>query len=303
MIMQFEVVETREAYEEIAAEEDAAARRRLFLEMLMPFDPLFAAFGVPLGGDQDLALQALGGWAFLMPEAIDERALDALEELERHRTWDLSRRTLEDVRDLFRNAWDRIPLQGIRSGIFLLDPARMDPVDRRWGYTGIGSVPGYAMLLYAEPNDYNMARIQATLAHECHHNIRLALYPWRPADLTVADHIVMEGMAEVFATETYGAETAGYYVTEIDDDGLRRAREAIGAALGARGFGTTRSYVYGDRVAAMGGERLGLPFFAGMAVGYRVVQQFLEQTGTGIVEATFLPADEIVRGSGYFDRN
>lgn len=177
----------------------------------------------------------------------------------------------------------------------------MDPADRRWGYTGIGSVPGYALLLYAEPNEYNMARIQATLAHECHHNVRLALFPWNPAELSVAEHIVMEGMAEAFATELYGEATAGYYVTEIDEDGLSRAREAIGAALGERGFGTTRMYVYGDRAAAMGGERPGLPDFAGMAVGYRVVRQFLEETGASIVEATFLPADEIVRGSGYFD--
>jgi len=301
MIVEFEVVETREAYGEIAGEEDAYVRRRRFLEMLMPFDPLFSVFGVSLGGDPDAALQALAAWSFLMPEAIDERALDALDELERDHAWELSRRTLEDVRDLFKNSWDRIPLQGIRAGIFLLDPARMNPADRRWGYTGIGSVPGYALLLYAEPNEYNMARIQATLAHECHHNVRLALFPWNPADLSVAQHIVMEGMAEAFATELYGEETARYYVTEIDEDGLSRARAAIGAALDERGFDATRSYVYGDRAATMGGERLGLPDFAGMAVGYRVVRQYLEETGASVAEATFLPADEIVRGSGYLD--
>jgi len=295
------VVETRGAYEEIAGKEDAVARRRRFLEMLMPFDPLFSVFGVPLGGDPDAALQALAAWSFLMPEAIDEQALDALDELERNRAWDRSRRTLEDVRTIFEGTWDRIPLKRIRAGLFLLDPARMDPADRRWGYTGIGSVPGYAMLLYAEPNAYSMARIQATLAHECHHNIRLALFPWNPVDLTVADHIVMEGMAEAFATGLYGEETAGYYVTGIDKDGLSHARRAIGTALDLRGFGTTRSYVYGDRAAAMGGERLGLADFAGMAVGYRVVRQYLEETGASITEATFLPADEIVRGSGYFD--
>jgi len=38
------------------------------------------------------------------------------------------------------------------------------------------------------------------------------------------------------------------------------------------------------------------------AVGYRAIQEFLERTGTGIVEATFLPADEIGRGSGYLDK-
>ena len=70
-----------------------------------------------------------------------------------------------------------------------------------------------------------------------------------------------------------------------------------------RGFGTTRSYVYGDRVAACGGTAPGLPDFAGMAVGYRAVRRFVEETGASIVEATFLPADEIVRSSGYFGRD
>ena len=61
--------------------------------------------------------------------------------------------------------------------------------------------------------------------------------------------------------------------------------------------------MYGDRAAARGGERPGLPAFAGTAFGYGVVRQFLERTGTGIVEATFLPANgTTVRGPGYFDR-
>lgn len=99
-------------------------------------------------------------------------------------------------------------MQWIRAGAFLLDPDRMDPADH--GYTGIGSVPGYAALLYAEPNAYSMSRVEATLAHECHHTIRLALFPWDLAGMTVADHIVLEGIAEAFATALYGEETAGY---------------------------------------------------------------------------------------------
>lgn len=51
----------------------------------------------------------------------------------------------------------------------------------------------------------------------------------------------------------------------------------------------------------MGAEPPDLPFFAGMAVGYRVVRRFLEETATDIVEATFLSAGELIRRSGYFD--
>lgn len=59
MTMRTELVETFGAYEAITAEQAPARRRRRFLAMLMPFDPLFAPFGVALGGTPDRALQAL----------------------------------------------------------------------------------------------------------------------------------------------------------------------------------------------------------------------------------------------------
>jgi uncharacterized protein YjaZ len=44
-----------------------------------------------------------------------------------------------------------------------------------------------------------------------------------------------------------------------------------------------------------------MPAYSGYAVGYHVVQSFLQRSGKTIEEATFLPADEIVSGSGYFE--
>ena len=45
----------------------------------------------------------------------------------------------------------------------------------------------------------------------------------------------------------------------------------------------------------------GVPAFAGYALGYRVVQAYLKRTGKNVVEATFVPAQEIVAQSGFFD--
>ena len=44
----------------------------------------------------------------------------------------------------------------------------------------------------------------------------------------------------------------------------------------------------------------GMPAYGGYAVGYHVVQAFLQRTGMSVEEATFVPADEIVAKSEFF---
>lgn len=297
--MEFEVEDTLSIYRRIVEERNAERKREIFRnELVRPYDGMLRPWMGIMHAEDTMKL--LEGWAFLMPEAIDEKVLDSLKTLEEHRAWDLSRKTLGDVRSLFEGHWDRISLKHIQSGIFLLDKTKMNPSDR--GYTGVGGNPGYVMQLYGEPNEYNMARIQATLAHEIHHNIRLSLFPWsNPMELTVAEHVLMEGMAEAFATELYGEDKVGYYVTDTRKEDIPRAREIIKQGLGVKGIMKTRSYLYGDRMAQFGGERIGMPDNAGFTIGYYAVKSYLKETGKSIVEATFAPATEIARESKYFE--
>lgn len=44
-----------------------------------------------------------------------------------------------------------------------------------------------------------------------------------------------------------------------------------------------------------------MPNYGGYAVGYHVVQAFLKRTGCTVEEATFIPAERIVKESGYFE--
>lgn len=44
-----------------------------------------------------------------------------------------------------------------------------------------------------------------------------------------------------------------------------------------------------------------MPTYGGYATGYHVVQASLKRGGLSIEEATFLPAKEIVSGSGFFE--
>jgi uncharacterized protein YjaZ len=108
-------------------------------------------------------------------------------------------------------------------------------------------------------------------------------------------------LAEAFAAELFGEGVVGYYVTEFPEAELAAATRAVGAALDATGFDTVRAYIFGDTITARAGRpAAGVPDFAGYALGYRAVRAYLRRTGMSVVEATFVPAAEIIAGSGLF---
>jgi uncharacterized protein YjaZ len=154
-----------------------------------------------------------------------------------------------------------------------------------------------------QPNEYNLRCLPGLIAHEMHHLIRLRLFPWDIMKTSVADYIVLEGMAESMATAVFGKEVLGYYVTEADETSLNTARQLIGANLQATGFNVIRGYIFGDAMAEQGAFEPvgGMPTYGGYAVGYHVVQAFLQRSGLSVEEATFVPTNEIVSGSGFFE--
>ena len=89
-------------------------------------------------------------------------------------------------------------------------------------------------------------------------------------------------------------EAAGPWVTELDGSDIERVRPLFEEGLNVKGFNEVRRYIFGDLDA-------GLPVYAGYAVGYRVVQAYLRRSGMGVVEATFVPAEEIIADSGFFE--
>ncbi len=169
--MNFTLQDTFSTYRKIIAEPDIEKKREMFREELMgPYEDMFRAFGAttrPQPGDND-ALAMLKGWSLLMPELLDEKAIGSIQKFERAGALKLCEQTMNDVLQRFTDHSVDGP-QHIQVGIFLQDGSKMDPSDR--GYTGFGGIPGYIMLNYSEVTDYNLARLQAALAHEAHHNI------------------------------------------------------------------------------------------------------------------------------------
>jgi uncharacterized protein YjaZ len=301
--MKFTVQDTASTYRKIIAEKDVEKKKAMFKdELLQPYEGLFNAFGGSLNpkqGQMDAAM-FLQGWSFLLPPQLDEKALKRLEVMEKYHAWDLMAETLDQATKAFENYASRIPLEHIQAGIFLLDPAKIDPADH--SYTGFGGVPGYVMITYGEPDAYNMSKFQSALAHEIHHTIKFSTAPFNPMNISVGEYMVLEGMAESFGTALYGIDRVGYFVEEFDMSQLPGVKEAMKKALDLKGFNEVRSYLYGDRKATQfGGKAVGMPDFAGYALGYFVVQAYMEKTGKDIVETTFTPVDDIIRESKFFD--
>lgn len=134
-----------------------------------PYDGMFKVFGVPIKaqpGGYD-ALAVLKGWAFLMPEMLDDRAIESMRKFERVNALGLCEQTIEVT-------------------------------------------------------DYNLSRLQAALAHEAHHNI--SGMNWDPVNITVGRYIIIEGLAESFATALYGENCVGPWVADFDMENMPRIK-------------------------------------------------------------------------------
>lgn len=163
------------------------------------------------------------------------------------------------------------------------------------GHCGDGGIPGYIFgsLL---PNDYTMKRMPAVLAHECNHNVRFQFEKWRQ-DITLAEMLVHEGLAENYATILYGEEAVGPWVSKTNIEELQDyIKPILQGGLDATGFDQITAYLYGDEMANMRGFfPVGLPYCAGYACGYHMIKYYLKRTGKSIIEATITPSADILK--------
>jgi len=293
------VHDTSKYYQAIVDAATSADKQHLFEdELIAPFKPAIATLMNTAVEDLNV-VDTVSNWGFLLPDDLDDIP-HALSKLIEFGAWDKSRQILAHCAQQFAPYESKIAIDTITYGLFLGRPNHANPLDR--GYTGMGGIPSVIFAVYSDPNDYNLGKFEGLLAHEFHHNVHLSLFPWHYMEITLAQWMIYEGMAESFATAIYGDNMLGYYVDDFDDSELDTTKHIIGENLGIKGFQQVRSYIYGDALAdAFGFEKVGLPAFAGYAIGYYLVQAYLEKTGQTVCEATFVPADEIIRISEYFD--
>jgi uncharacterized protein YjaZ len=292
--MKFNCIRTDDIYRRLLAESDMAAREAIFrAEIVASYQPLTQIFG---GGD---GMSLFSQWTISALDASNDEAIKSImDKLAAYDAWTKTASALEKANQAFAPYADRFSIDTVQFGIF---PYRSMFKDDREGYSGFGGFPGYIMVTYSSPNDYNLPRIQGCTVHELHHNVRFSVYPFNMMATTVGDYIIAEGLAESFAAELFGEDIVGYYVTDFDESRLEDSKRIIGGALNVTGFNQIRGYIFGDSIAEqMNLPKAGVPDYAGYALGYRVVQAYVKRTGKSVAETTFAPSAEIITESGFF---
>ncbi len=296
--MKLQIMDVESIYRRLLNSASKQEREAIYRqELLAPFEGMMRIMG---GGDP---LAQAKMWTLYTPEDFDGEQRPIIAEMVRRLSddgvWQRSAAALEQGVAAFAPYADRIALDTIACALVLTKHNSAMPGR---GYNGFGGIPGYLMVTLSLADDYTLPRVGPASVHELNHNVRFKIVPFLPMHVTVADYIIAEGLAEAFAAELFGEELVGYMVSDLNEEELTTARRIIGGALEVSGFNAVRSYIFGDTIAASWGLPAGgIPDFAGYAIGYRIVQRYLQRTGRTAVEATFLPSQEIIAESRFFE--
>ncbi|MEM8535369.1 MAG: DUF2268 domain-containing putative Zn-dependent protease [Chloroflexota bacterium] len=294
-------IPTNEYYHRVLDAPDTATREQLFVELFIrPWQAMMNMVAPQPGAEGNDMLAGARAWGWLLPDQTDTIA-NLLGRLEAADAWRVGDAALTEAIAHFAPYRDRIAFDQITGWLMLADPARAHSPEE--GYTGATdwTQPRFVGQFW-DPNEDNLRQLPGLIAHEMHHLIRLHAFPWDMHNTSVADYIVTEGAAESFATALFGADNVISMVSDLQGEDFETARRLIGAGLDKTGFNVIRGYIFGDDLA----ERWqfepvgGMPKYGGYAIGYHVVQAFLQRTGRSIEETTFIPASQIVDESGFF---
>ena len=296
----YQIIDTLTQYEHLLELGTTSKREDYFrYEIMGEIKVMWELLNVPLkpskknGYDILMATQMLGYLSLDNDKLIEE----SIKKLRKAGVLTSIENTLIKCLEKAENADLRINANELKLGLYLADP---EQTKQYHGFSGFGGIPGF-ITLNIFPNCYNLSRIEGVIAHEFHHNLRFSYMSWDHGNVTVGDYLVIEGLAESFALELYGAEQLGPWVTTLDSDDLEYSLYVIGEALDTKGFSEVSSYMFGDEIAKQQGyQPVGLSFCAGYAIGFEVVQAFLKKKNKTIYEATLLSSKEILKGSGLF---
>jgi uncharacterized protein YjaZ len=297
--MKIHIEDTSSQYEQLLSLSEAKREDYFRHTMMKPFENMWNTIGVPMKAKQEngydvmMATKMLGYVDVNESEEI-QRVLAELKVIEVQK---IAQETLQQCIHVANHANLYVKAEELKFGMYIADAEKLKKVN---GYCGFGGIPGYIMIA-VNPNTYNIPRIPALIAHEFHHNIRFSYFDWDHGNVTVGEYLVIEGLAESFATALYGEELLGPWVTSIDEEELEYSIEVIRDGLHVKGFAEVSAYMFGDEAAKREGYApVGLSAGAGYAVGYHVVQSFMKKNNVTIEEATLMSTEEIMNGSGVF---
>jgi uncharacterized protein YjaZ len=294
--MQVNRVYSTDIYKKIINAADDKKADIFRYELMKPFEKKWGCYNVPIkarttgGYDVVMASEMLG---ILPPSLIDSSWKAAVESLRDPHLWDACQHSLERSLKAFSDRGVELFVEDYLYTILLANP---DSIYTKLsdGYAGDGGIPGYIFAIML-PNAFTMKRLPAALAHEANHNVRFQHIKWSN-DITLAEMMIVEGLAENFAVSLYGEENLGSWVSKLDKEELEEyVKPIIKEVLTVQGMDKITAYLYGDDIARQQGYiPVGLPYCAGYACGYYMIKHYLEKTGDDICSATIKPAGEIL---------
>lgn len=150
-----------------------------------------------------------------------------------------------------------------------------------------------ALFLFVTP-ELKEQELYALLAHEYHHICRIFHRNSSPAEHSLKESLIIEGMAEAAVEELYGEEWLSPWAKRYTEEETREiwARHFV-PSLEIKGVINHRPFLYGDR-------KRRLPPWAGYSIGYRIVKSYLQKNESIKQEALYqLSADEIIQDSDF----
>ena len=178
-------------------------------EMMKPFEKKWACYNVPMKAEQPNGydvIMASGMLGFLLPEKIDETWSESITLLDDNQFWDNCQKSIERSLKCFTDAEIELPIKEYLYTILLADPENPYMIMND-NYCGDGGIPGY-IFTWLVPSEHTKSRLPVALAHETNHNVRFQFIKWHN-DITLAEMMISEGLAENFATYLYGEENVG----------------------------------------------------------------------------------------------
>ena len=266
-------------------------------EFMQQFEKKWDMYHCPLKAKQpggyDVVM-ASGMLGYLLPQKIGKKEEAYIEELADDKLWAACAASIEQSLMQFANMGIDLRVKEYLFTLALADPESPYSIMCD-NYSGDGGIPGYIFGSLV-PSAFTKSRMPIALAHETNHNVRFQYIKWSN-DISLGEYMICEGLAENFAVSIYGEENVGPWVSKTDEETLNEyIKPLMQSSLEVRGFEGITAYMYGDELAKMQNYiPAGMPYCAGYACGYYMVKYYLEKTGKNIIEATILPAEEILK--------
>lgn len=266
-------------------------------EFMQQFEKKWEMYHCPLKAKQpggyDVVM-ASGMLGYILPQKIGKKEEAYIDELADDKLWAACAASIEQSLMQFANMGIDLRVKEYLFTLALVDPESPYSIMCD-NYSGDGGIPGYIFGSLV-PSAFTKSRMPIALAHETNHNVRFQYIKWSN-DISLGEYMICEGLAENFAVSIYGEENVGPWVSKTDEETLNEyIKPLMQSSLEVRGFEGITVCMYGDEIAKMQNYiPAGMPYCAGYACGYYMVKYYLEKTGKNIIEATILPAEEILK--------